>query len=184
MSSCGSSTTVTLWLHVTGKGERELSLPAELQRTLTAWLDARPPKAHDNPRLCPRLGRQTNDGRFPDAAGRQPRPLSATALANIVRPLMASAGVAAEHCHPHVLRHTFATLYLPRRDHNPGALTKLPELLGHASSDTTRGYLHHTRDELERSMLAPERTVLDGGCPFFCVGGLVVSWGCGLRSGS
>jgi hypothetical protein len=33
--------------------------------------------------------------------------------------------------------------------------------LGHASLETTRGYLHHTRDELERSMRAPERSILD-----------------------
>ena len=74
---------------------------------------------------------------------------------------MRDAGVPAEHCHPHVLRHTFATLYLQRRTHDSGALTKLQELLGHASLETTRGYLHHTRDELERSMRAPDRTVLD-----------------------
>ncbi len=60
-----------------------------------------------------------------------------------------------------MLRHTFATLYLRRRAHEPGALTKLQELLGHASLETTRGYLHHTRDELERSMRAGERSVLD-----------------------
>jgi integrase len=35
------------------------------------------------------------------------------------------------------------------------------ELLGHASIETTRGYVHHTRDELERSMRAGERSVLD-----------------------
>ena len=63
--------------------------------------------------------------------------------------------------HKHILRHTFATLYLQRRTHDSGALTKLQELLGHASLETTRGYLHHTRDELERSMRAPDRTVLD-----------------------
>ena len=152
----------TPWLHVTGKGnrDRELPLPAEVQRTLMAWLDVRPSEAQDNPLLFPRLGRQTRDGLFPDAAGAESRPLSTTALANIVRPLMAGAGVAPQHCHPHVLRHTFATLYLQRRAHDPAALTKLQELLGHASLETTRGYLHHTRDELERSMLAPERNVL------------------------
>jgi integrase len=151
------------WLHVAGKGnrDRELPLPAEVQRTLMAWLDVRPQEAQDNPLLFPRLGRQTHDGRFPDATGAAPRPLSATALANIVRLLMAGAGAAAEYCHPHVLRHTFATLYLQRRAHDPAALTKLQELLGHASLETTRGYLHHTRDELERSMLAPECNVLD-----------------------
>jgi site-specific recombinase XerD len=126
-----------------------------------AWLDVRPAEAAQNLLLFPRLGRQTRDGCFPDAAAVPARPLSATALANIVRPLMAAAGVAAEHCHPHVLRHTFATLCLQRCAHDPAALTKLQELLGHVSLETTRGYLHHTRDEFERSMLAPERTVLD-----------------------
>jgi len=87
--------------------------------------------------------------------------LPSTALVDIVAPIMRDAGVPAEHCHPHVLRHTFATLYLQRRTHDSGALTKLQELLGHASLETTRGYLHHTRDELERSMRAPDRTVLD-----------------------
>lgn len=80
--------------------------------------------------------------------------LSSTALVDIVAPIMRDAGVADEQCHPHVLRHTFATLYLRRRAHDAGALTKLQDLLGHAS-------LHHTRDELERTMRAPERSVLD-----------------------
>lgn len=75
---------------------------------------------------------------------------------------MRDAGVPNAHCHPHVLRrHTFATLYLQRRAHDSSALTKLQALLGHASLETTRGYLHHTRDELERSMRSPERSVLD-----------------------
>jgi integrase len=157
------SGSATPWLHVTGKGgrDRELPLPAEVQRALVAWAGVRPPEAQNNPLLFPRLGRRTHDGGFPEAATSAPRPLSATALANIVRPLMAAGGVPAENCHPHVLRHTFATLYLQRRGRDAGALTKLQELLGHASLESTRGYLHHTRDELERSMLVPERDVLD-----------------------
>lgn len=161
----------TPWLLVLGKGNRERSipLPQEVERTLLAWLDLRPPEAGWNPLLFPRLGRQRHDGAFPDAlqrAAADGRPaaaaaLSATALVNIVAPIMRDAGVPPEHCHPHVLRHTFATLYLQRRPHDSGALTKLQELLGHASLETTRGYLHHTRDELERTMRAPERSVLD-----------------------
>jgi len=159
------------WLQVLGKGNRErgVPLPQEVQRALLAWLDARPPDAAWNPLLFPRLGRQRHDGAFPDAAQRTSadgRPavaaaLSSTALVDIVAPIMRDAGVPSEHCHPHILRHTFATLYLQRRTHDSGALTKLQELLGHASLETTRGYLHHTRDELERSMRSPERTILD-----------------------
>jgi integrase len=96
-----------------------------------------------------------------DALDAQGAPRRRSALANLVRPLMAAAGVALEHCHPHMLRHMFATLYLQRRAHDPAALTMLQELLGHASLETTRGYVHHTRAELERGMLSPERTVLD-----------------------
>jgi integrase/recombinase XerC len=161
----------TPWLHVVGKGsrERELPLPFEVQRVLLAWLDARPAESAWSPLLFPRLGRQRHDGAFPDAQQRRDTAgasmpasaLSSTALINIVAPIMRDAGVPTEHCHPHVLRHTFATLYLQRRADDSGALSKLQELLGHASIETTRGYVHHTRDELERSMRAGERTVLD-----------------------
>jgi integrase len=161
----------TPWLHVVGKGsrERELPLPLEVQRVLLAWLNARPPESAWSSLLFPRLGRQRHDGAFPDAEQRRDATgastpaaaLSSTALINIVAPIMREGGVPAEHCHPHVLRHTFATLYLQRRAHDAGALSKLQELLGHASIETTRGYVHHTRDELERSMRAGERSVLD-----------------------
>ena len=160
----------TPWLHVVGKGsrERELPLPLEVQRVLLAWLDARPPESSWSPLLFPRLGRQRHDGAFPDAEQRcdtgvsmPASALSSTALINIVAPIMRDVGVPDEHCHPHVLRHTFATLYLQRRVDDSGALSKLQELLGHASIETTRGYVHHTRDELERSMRAGERSVLD-----------------------
>ena len=161
----------TPWLHVVGKGsrERELPLPLEVQRALLAWLDVRPPESAWNPLLFPRLGRQRHNGAYPDAEQRRDAggttiaasALSSTALINIVAPIMRDAGVPAEHCHPHVLRHTFATLYLQRRADDSGALSKLQELLGHASIETTRGYVHHTRDELERSMRAGERSVLD-----------------------
>jgi site-specific recombinase XerD len=75
--------------------------------------------------LFPRLGRQCHDGAFPDAQQRRDTTgaatpasaLSSTALINIVAPIMREAGVPDEHCQPHVLRHTFATLYLQRRAH-------------------------------------------------------------------
>jgi integrase len=140
-----------------------------VQRALLAWLDARPPDSSWSPLLFPRLGRQRHDGAFPDAqqhhnatgASMPASALSSTALINIVAPIMRDVGVPVEHCHPHVLRHTFATLYLQRRADDSGALSKLQKLLGHASIETTRGYVHHTRDELERSMRAGKHSVLD-----------------------
>jgi hypothetical protein len=55
----------------------------------------------------------------------------------------------------------------PRTNHrsgNPPAAAvraHLETLTARGGLETTRGYLHHTRDELERSMLAPERDILD-----------------------
>jgi hypothetical protein len=48
-----------------------------------------------------------------------------------------------------------------RRERARDLRARVQELLGHASLESTCGYLHHTHDELERSMLAPERNVLD-----------------------
>ena len=124
----------TPWLHVVGKGsrERELPLPLEVQRALLAWLDARPRESAWNRSSSRGWAAKRHDGAFPDADQRRDAggttiaasALSSTALINIVAPIMRDAGVPAEHCHPHVLRHTFATLYLQRRRHDSGAIGK------------------------------------------------------------
>jgi site-specific recombinase XerD len=59
---------------------------------------------------------------------------------------MRAAGVHESLCHPHVLRHTFATLH---RRHEKAQLPKLQILMGHASIDATAQYVHTTADELE-----------------------------------
>ena len=56
---------------------------------------------------------------------------SEATLRKIVAPVMRAAE---EHCHPHVLRHTFATLYMQR---DGARLEQLQVLMGHASIDTT-----------------------------------------------
>ncbi len=155
----GSSTP---WLHVRGKGgrERRLPIPADVQRALRAWQHAVPEEVADNPLMFPRLGRRASDGSFPEASPSSP-PLSSTALMNVVKPIMLAAGVADDHAHPHVLRHTFATLYLARRGHRADALVHLQQLLGHASLDTTRGYLHPSDEDLAQAMLDPGGSLLD-----------------------
>ena len=96
--------------------------------------------------MFPRLGRAHADGSYARAAPTPPTRedrgrVSSEALRKIVAPVMRAAGVEEELCHPHVLRHTFATLYM-RRD---GArLEHLQRLMGHASIDTTAQYLHTT----------------------------------------
>lgn len=76
--------------------------------------------------------------------------MSSEALRRIVAPVLRAARVGEELCHPHVLRHTFATLYMQR----PDRLKRLQLLMGHASIDTTAQYLHTTTDELEADAAA------------------------------
>ena len=93
-----------------------------------------------------RLGSRRCDGSFPDAGG----PFSSRALGFIVKPIMLAAGVPAEFAHPHVLRHTYGTLFMRR----PGSrFERLRQLMGHASIDTTAVYVHHTHDDLEQAVL-------------------------------
>jgi integrase/recombinase XerD len=145
------------WLRVRGKGakQRELPIPTDVADALLVWERARPPELADDPLLFPRLGRQRRDGRFPDAGGR----LSGQALSDIVKPIMLAAGVPAELAHPHVLRHTYGSLFMRRG----GELSKLRVLMGHASTDTTAVYVRHQRADLEAAVGAYEagRSVLE-----------------------
>jgi len=59
------------------------------------------------------------------------------------------AHLAKVECHPHTLRHTFATHYLHK---NPGDLVGLARLLGHDSLDTTARYTVPTLDDLAERM--------------------------------
>jgi integrase/recombinase XerD len=65
---------------------------------------------------------------------------------------MAAAGVPARLCHPHVLRHTYGSLFMRRG----GELAKLQALMGHASPATTAIYIHHSRASLEAAVAANE----------------------------
>jgi len=151
------------WLRVHGKRSkiREIPLERDVVDALIRWENARPPEVDASPLLFPPLGRQRRDGSFPDALphpgpdGREhPRAaLSAPALRDIVRPIMLTAGVPRELCHPHVLRHTYGTLFMRRG----GALHELAELMGHASIDTTRIYVHTNREQLEGAVQRNER---------------------------
>ena len=63
-------------------------------------------------------------------------PLTRDTLKNMFRKLKKKSGV--ERLHPHLLRHTFATLYLE----NGGSIYNLKELLGHTTLKQTQAYLH------------------------------------------
>jgi site-specific recombinase XerD len=142
---------VTPWLRVHAKRgkSRDLPIPPEVADALAAWRDRHRARIFgaDEALLFPRLGSRRRDGRYPDAGGR----LSGRALGFIVAPIMRAAGVPAHLCHPHVLGHTYGSLFMRR----PGAqLDRLRALMGHASIATTAVYVHHTRDDLEQAVLA------------------------------
>ncbi len=65
---------------------------------------------------------------------------------------MAAAGVPALWCHPHVLRHTYGTLFKADPD---AKIERLQALMGHASISTTARYLHQTDDDLEAAVDRP-----------------------------
>lgn len=146
------------WLRVTGKGrrEREFPLAADVLAALRRWEQARPDEIREHPLLFPRLGRALADGGYPRAAPAPPTRedrgrLSSETLRKVVAAVMRAADVPEEMCHPHVLRHTFATLYM-RRD---GArLEQLQHLMGHASITTTSQYVHTTADQFEADVRA------------------------------
>ncbi|HEY2201281.1 MAG TPA: tyrosine-type recombinase/integrase [Solirubrobacteraceae bacterium] len=160
---------LTPWLTVHGKGAktRELPMPLEVADALLAWLEQRERIAPGSGVLFPRLGRQRTDGSFPDAGARVDEHgrtvddgrLSPHALRDIVRPVMLGAGVPAELAHPHVLRHTYGTLFMARPD---ARIEQLQKLMGHADISTTAVYLHQTATDLEAAVLAqhPARATL------------------------
>ena len=126
--------------------------------TLLAWLEWRDRIVSSPGILFPRLGRQHADGSFPDASARVEQRgvmvddgrLSAAALRDIVRPVML-VGVPAELAHPHVLPHTYGTLFLAQ----PKArIEQLQKLMRHADISTTSVYLHQSASDLEAVVLA------------------------------
>lgn len=160
---------LTPWLTVHGKGAktRRLPIPEEVAHALLDWLEHRDRVLPEPGILLPRLGTQRADGSFPDAGptvdehgvrlddGR----LSPRALRDVGRPIMIAAGVPAEHAYPHVLRHTYGTLFMAP----PGArIEQLQALMGHADISTTSIYLHHNANDLEAAVLdqQPGRTTL------------------------
>jgi site-specific recombinase XerC len=159
------------WLHVLGKGrkKRELPIPTEVEVALAHWTELRDCIFdHHQPLMFPRLGRRGAAGDFPDRdqphpdapdpKQRKPAPLSSRALRDVVAPLMQTAGVAPQLAHPHVLRHTYGTLYMRR----PRArLEDLRVLMGHESIETTSIYLHTRAQDVEAAMLDNQAHVAD-----------------------
>ena len=77
---------------------------------------------------------------------RQGRPLSRVTVWKLLKALCGRAGVAAKKVFPHNLRHLFArTFYAIEKN-----ISKLADLLGHSSIETTRIYIMESGAEHER----------------------------------
>ena len=61
-------------------------------------------------------------------------------------------GIDKRKAHPHSLRHNFAIRYLHR--YGEGAISRLADILGHRSVETTRIYLRDTLKNAANSLTA------------------------------
>ena len=119
------------WLRVVGKGDKERLVPLtdEAVAATEAYVARGRPK---------HLGRQdqANPYLFP-GTGKSGH-LTAARLAQLLKEVAVTAGIAPSRLSPHVLRHAFATHLL-----EGGAdLRAVQELLGHADITTTQIYTH------------------------------------------
>jgi integrase/recombinase XerD len=116
-----------------GKGgvHREVQLTNEVRQVLREYLEAYPDLEGDDPLWVGQRG-----------------PLKNSSTVNrLLSKYARFAGL--EGVTPHVLRHTFATLYL---EANPGDIRYLAAILGHADLKTTMVYTVPDADELARRM--------------------------------
>jgi integrase/recombinase XerD len=115
---------------------RRVPLSRRALEALVDWRDARPVCASD--RVFVSL----------PPAGREPAPLSADAIGQIVARHAARAGLPPQLRAAHVLRHTFCTLLAERGV----ALEVIAELAGHADVRTTRAYVSVAERRLEAAI--------------------------------
>ena len=107
---------------------REILLPAELCKRLERW--CRRQRIHAGPLFLTRTG----------------RPLNRITVWKMLKALCERAGVAREKLFPHNLRHLFArTFYALEKN-----LSKLADLLGHSSIETTRIYIMESGAEHQK----------------------------------
>jgi integrase/recombinase XerC/integrase/recombinase XerD len=71
-------------------------------------------------------------------------PISRTVITKAFERLKENTGI--KRLHPHLLRHTFATLYLE----NGGNIYALQSILGHTSLEMVKRYLHLSKDKIIR----------------------------------
>lgn len=124
-------------VNVVGKGnkERNIILSSTAQRALLQWLRIRKSEGHaTSPFVFSNL-----DG---SNAG---KPFSVRTIEAMIKRHGIDAGLPAENCTPHKLRHAHATALLEAGR----GIEEVKEVLGHASIATTQIYTHVSRKRLE-----------------------------------
>lgn len=75
--------------------------------------------------------------------------ISVNCVQQAIRRLAPKAGMQNVKCHPHIFRHTFATMFSARG----GSPEALRSIMGHESFQTTEKYLHPQQQELRKQHL-------------------------------
>ena len=111
------------YIIVDGKGNKQRIVPLGLhsRKALLKYISNRPPVSYDNLFLTISY-----------------TPIDNTAIKNMFRKLKVKTGI--KRIRAHLLRHTFATLYLE----NGGDIYSLQSILGHTSLEMVKKYIHIT----------------------------------------
>ncbi len=120
-------------VRVIGKGMKERIIPFQ-SITRKALL-----KYMDNSR--PHISTVESDYLFPTKYGER---ISVNSVQQALRRLGKKLGFSS--CHPHLFRHTFATLFIA----NNGSPPILKEIMGHSSFQTTEKYIHPKTEDLQK----------------------------------
>ncbi|MBI2858546.1 MAG: tyrosine-type recombinase/integrase [Chloroflexi bacterium] len=122
------------YLKVKGKGQKERLVPISkfARKELTHYVK------HHRPHLC----QGGSVFLFPARSGDR---ITVNCVQQELRRLAMKAGLIGVKVHPHIFRHTFATMFLG----NGGQSLALKEILGHESILTTQKYVHLRPQDLQ-----------------------------------
>ena len=120
---------------IIGKGNKERIVPftKPVRKELLKYKD------HSRNNLC----KLNSPYLFPASDGDH---VSIKSIQQAIGRLSKKAGLDGIKCHPHIFRHSFATLFLAKG----GQLSTLQAILGHESMQTTEKYIHLLPEDLQK----------------------------------
>jgi len=123
------------WVKITGKGEKERVVPFYhlTRKELLSYIK------YYRSDLC----KLDSPYLFPASDGHH---VSINTMQQAIKRLAEKAGLQDIRCHPHIFRHTFATMFLT----NGGNAMVLKDMMGHESVQTTQKYIHFQPEDLQK----------------------------------